>query len=830
MQNTSGSTWDSSYINFSISNIRYDANGNILGLNRSGFKVGGSSLIDQLNYSYQYNKLLQVTDTVNDVNSKLGDFHYNPATKATVDYRYDGSGSILADNNKNIDTTSYNHLGLPQLIHMKGEGNVQYTYDASGSKLTKLTVDSVSRHTTTTLYVAGFVYQQTDTITNPGGGIDTLQFVGHAEGRVRWALHRRLNGTLMYGWEYDFFEKDQLGNTRILLTQQKDTSQYLATMEAAYRNTENKLFFNLSNTGYARNAVSGYPVDTTITNPNDSLARVNGNGNKVGPGIILKVMSGDKVDIAVQSYYNNITDTAGPSPSINDVLASLATGIVSMTGGTHGGLTDLNNTTTSPVYAAINSFQGANNPASSGKPKAYLNWILLDDQFKYVSSYPQSGAVPVGTANHVNALGYTGIPITKSGYLYVYVSNETPGWDAFFDNLSVKQYSGPMLEETHYYPFGLTMAAISDKAMKPNYTENKFRYNGGNELQNKEFSDGSGLELYDAQHRMLDPQLGRFGQIDPIADAYHSVSPYSFANDNPISMLDPDGLRAGPNGTVIGPGGPTPSPYDTWLFSSFSSSSDLWNNMERSQQETDQQIQGEFAQAGEEADNAYASSQWSTSIMGQISSFLLAKVGDEGEAHANFSTVEGGPSKIRVDYGYGINDGSEDALNTYVQGVSIFNSGNGGYPTGFKQFIAIAVGESGGNFNEIETKAIASSMINRINQASTSLNDPNWLKKISYGGNTKTNFVAIAGNNVDYNAVMGMSLNKITNSSNKYIKAAISAYDNWEVDYSNPKGFPDTGLYYWNASKGMAGSSYGKNPDNYIITLTAGGTTFYRPK
>ncbi|MDO6430193.1 DUF6443 domain-containing protein [Flavitalea sp. BT771] len=614
MQNTVGSTWDSSYINFSISNIRYDANGNILGLNRSGFKVGGSSLIDQLNYSYQYNRLLQVTDAVNDANSKLGDFHYNPATKAAVDYRYDGNGSILADNNKNIDTIAYNYLGLPQLIHMKGEGNIQYTYDASGSKLMKLTVDSVSRHTTTTLYVAGFVYQQTDTITSPGGGVDTLQFVGHEEGRIRWALHRRVNGTLVYGWEYDFFEKDQLGNTRILLTQQKDTSQYLATMEAAYRNTESKLFYNLTNTGYARNMVSGYPVDTTITNPNDSLARVNGNGNKVGPGIILKVMSGDKVDIGVQSYYNNITDTAGPSPSINDVLASLATGIVSMTGGTHGGLTELNNTTTSPVYAAINSFQGANNPAPSGKPKAYLNWILLDDQFKYVSSYPQSGAVPVGTANQVNALGYTGIPITKSGYLYVYVSNETPGWDAFFDNLSVKQYSGPMLEETHYYPFGLTMAAISDKAMKPNYTENKFRYNGGNELQNKEFNDGSGLELYDAQHRMLDPQLGRFGQIDPIADAYHSVSPYSFANDNPVSMLDPDGLRAGPNGTVIGPGGPTPSPNDLWLFSSFSSSSDLWNDMERSQQETDAQIQGEFAEAQKEADAAYQNQVLSNTI------------------------------------------------------------------------------------------------------------------------------------------------------------------------------------------------------------------------
>jgi len=35
------------------------------------------------------------------------------------------------------------------------------------------------------------------------------------------------------------------------------------------------------------------------------------------------------------------------------------------------------------------------------------------------------------------------------------------------------------------------MAGISDKALKPNYTENKYRYNGGTELQNKEFIDGS---------------------------------------------------------------------------------------------------------------------------------------------------------------------------------------------------------------------------------------------------------------------------------------------------------------------------------------------------
>lgn len=87
------------------------------------------------------------------------------------------------------------------------------------------------------------------------------------------------------------------------------------------------------------------------------------------------------------------------------------------------------------------------------------------------------------------------------------------------------------------------MAGISDKALKPNYAENKYLYNGGTELQNKEFSDGSGLELYDANTRMYDPQIGRFGQIDPIAEVSASTSSYAFLEDNPTMFIDPLGLR-----------------------------------------------------------------------------------------------------------------------------------------------------------------------------------------------------------------------------------------------------------------------------------------------
>jgi len=86
------------------------------------------------------------------------------------------------------------------------------------------------------------------------------------------------------------------------------------------------------------------------------------------------------------------------------------------------------------------------------------------------------------------------------------------------------------------------MAGISDKALKGQYNENKYRYNGGNELQNKEFTDGSGLETYDAGFRMYDPQIGRFWQLDPLADISEDVNPYSYANNNPILLNDPLGL------------------------------------------------------------------------------------------------------------------------------------------------------------------------------------------------------------------------------------------------------------------------------------------------
>ena len=328
----------------------------------------------------------------------------------------------------------------------------------------------------------------------------------------------------------------------VLTAEQKTDTYPAATMEPAQRATENLIYAGLDSTAVAK--PFGYPTDT-YTTPNNYVAKVQAatGAQMIGPSITLKVMAGDKFNIYTSSWYKPNGATPGTSGSpLSQLLNALTGGIAGAsiaTGGHSVTQTQLQSGNVLNSAAAQFLTNQANGISSEGKPNAYLNWVLFDEQFKLVSS--SSGFEQVSDSNwqtHVK----TNMPVSKNGYLYIYVSNATPNIPVYFDNLQVTHIHGPLLQEDHYYPHGLAMAGISDAAITT-AAPNIYKANSSSSLAQREWADGSGLEMYETPARMYDAQIGRFGQTDPLAEQSANASEYAFVLNNPVSMVDPMGLQ-----------------------------------------------------------------------------------------------------------------------------------------------------------------------------------------------------------------------------------------------------------------------------------------------
>lgn len=93
-----------------------------------------------------------------------------------------------------------------------------------------------------------------------------------------------------------------------------------------------------------------------------------------------------------------------------------------------------------------------------------------------------------------------------------------------------------VLQENHYYAFGLGMeGAWSETPNQPtNSEENRYKFNG------IERSEELGLDL--AMFRSYDPAIGRWLQVDPMAELAPGWTPYRFGFNNPLRYIDPWGL------------------------------------------------------------------------------------------------------------------------------------------------------------------------------------------------------------------------------------------------------------------------------------------------
>ena len=117
---------------------------------------------------------------------------------------------------------------------------------------------------------------------------------------------------------------------------------------------------------------------------------------------------------------------------------------------------------------------------------------------------------------------------TEAGYIsmndskYHYYLQDHQG-----NNRVVVSDTGATEEVNHYYAFGGLFD--NSNSVQP------FKYNG------KELDTQKGLNWYDYGARQYDAALGRWFAVDPLAEKYFNLSPYTYCNNLPIRYIDPTG-------------------------------------------------------------------------------------------------------------------------------------------------------------------------------------------------------------------------------------------------------------------------------------------------
>ena len=256
----------------------------------------------------------------------------------------------------------------------------------------------------------------------------------------------------------------------------------------------------------------------------------------VGPGIIIPVYPGDTLDLDVWGYFE------GGSGYNTSTPFGMATNIANSFGGVNGGTGE-----TGAIYNGLTSalaalgFGGTNDDS---RPAAYLNYIVLDENYAYANDnafgYVQ---IPASASFSQQQMSIPGILIDKIGYIFVYVSYESQVHNrVYFDDLQITHRQSDIIQSNDFYPFGLQTANSYQRATS---LDNRYLYNQGtgDKTFNTERISDLDLEVDMTRFRMYDPALGRFWQVDPKADqaGQESWTPYQYGFDNPVRYNDPLG-------------------------------------------------------------------------------------------------------------------------------------------------------------------------------------------------------------------------------------------------------------------------------------------------
>ncbi|MEI9920685.1 MAG: RHS repeat-associated core domain-containing protein [Bacteroidota bacterium] len=334
--------------------------------------------------------------------------------------------------------------------------------------------------------------------------------------------------------EYQYHLKDHLGNVRMTFTTKDEVDSATATVDNANATAENSEFLNYDKVRRVNHPVYDHTYDHSTSPDGTTYAmRLNGSSNeRIGLAKSISVMPGDTLKIEVFAKYYEPPVT--PNSGLFTLLMAAITGGTAPGGVVVDGSGYLTNYSTTVPGVALD---GKSNE-DSGPPKAYLNWLVFDRDYNLIAS--KSGYKRITTAAKEDS---TNVPheriapdddlvIDQAGYVYIYLSNENEvPVEVYFDDFKVEHIKSPVISSQDYYPFGYTF----NTNVRENSLVQRSLY------QEKDWLDELNLNLYDFDWRQYDPLIARTTSMDPHAESYLLLSPYSWAANNPIIVTDPDG-------------------------------------------------------------------------------------------------------------------------------------------------------------------------------------------------------------------------------------------------------------------------------------------------
>lgn len=328
--------------------------------------------------------------------------------------------------------------------------------------------------------------------------------------------------------EYQYNLKDHLGNVRLSFTSKVDVEATTATLENANMNVEQSQFLRYDNAKRINASIFDRTNGSAPTTTTGYSERLNGSANeKYGLAKSISVMPGDVINTEVYAKYVDPV-TSNWTTALNTLMgqiASNAAGVV-VDGASYG----------SSTASFPSGFIGLQNTSNTGAPRAYLNWLIFDRNYVFITGgFKQIGTVAkeAGTDVPHELIASPAITITQPGYVYIYLSNENPTpVEVYFDDFKVTHTKSPVIQTDDYYPFGLAFNSYQ----RENTATNQYLYNG------KERQDELGLDWLDYGARMYDPSIARWIVVDPLSENSRRWTPYRYGFDNPLRYIDPDGM------------------------------------------------------------------------------------------------------------------------------------------------------------------------------------------------------------------------------------------------------------------------------------------------